>query len=195
MAGAAKEAATVPVAAFANDAETGHAQFSGVVIDAVGVPLPEVAVAMCASACWPTTTDNSGRFWYPSLPVERYVLDIRGESVGGRTLTSVVLPVDLTDGGGELPPVQLHDATALDWQGTATGAVRRPEPGPRRAGRSGRPATSPPAPAAPRRPQPSAAPGSRARRGRNTSLPRRMCATGPWRCGRCTRSGHGPGGR
>ena len=114
-----KEAATVPVAAFANDAETGHAQFSGVVIDAVGVPLPEVAVAMCASACWPTTTDNSGRFRYPSLPVERYVLDIRGESVGGRTLTSVVLPVDLTAGDGELPPVQLHDATALDWQGTA----------------------------------------------------------------------------
>ena len=113
------EAAAGPDAAFANDAETAHAPFSGVVIDTGGVPLPEVAVAMCASACWPTTTDDSGRFFYPSLPVERYVLDVRGESVAGRTLTSVVLPVELNAGGRELPPVQLHDATALDWQGTA----------------------------------------------------------------------------
>ena len=117
--GRGRSAAAGPDAAFPIDAATGHAPFSGVVIDAGGVPLPEVAVAMCASTCWPATTDDAGRFFYPSLPVERYVLDVRGESVGGRTLTSVVLPVELTDGGGELPPVQLHDATALDWEGTA----------------------------------------------------------------------------
>ena len=113
------EAAAGPDAAFASHAETGHAPFSGVVIDTGRVPLSDVAVAMCASACWPTTTDDSGRFFYPSLPVERYVLDVRGESVAGRTLTSVVLPVELPAGGGELAPVQLHDATALDWEGTA----------------------------------------------------------------------------
>ena len=114
-----KEAAVSPDALFADDPAAGHAPFSGVVIDAGGTPLAEVAVAMCASACWPTTTDESGRFSYPSLPVERYVLDVRGESVAGRTLTSVVLPVELPDGGRELPPLQLHDATAVTWQGTA----------------------------------------------------------------------------
>jgi len=97
----------------------GHAPFGGVVTDAGGAPLPEVSVAMCASACWPTTTDESGRFHYPSLPVERYVLDVRGGSVAGRTLTSVVLPVELTAAGRDLAPVRLHDATAIDWQGTA----------------------------------------------------------------------------
>ncbi|MDE0228688.1 MAG: carboxypeptidase-like regulatory domain-containing protein [Spirochaetaceae bacterium] len=86
--------------------------------DAGGAPLPDVSVAMCASACWPTTTDESGRFHYPSLPVERYVLDVRGGSVAGRTLTSVVLPVELTAAGRDLPPVQLHDATAIGWEGT-----------------------------------------------------------------------------
>ena len=114
-----KEAAVSPDALFANDHATGHAPFSGTVTDAAGVPLSEVAVAMCASACWPTTTDAAGQFFYPSLPVERYVLDVRGESVAGRVLTSVVLPVDLPAGGRELPPVQLHDATALHWQGAA----------------------------------------------------------------------------
>ncbi len=111
-------------AAFANgaasgNAAAGHAPFSGVVTDAGGAPLPEVSVAMCASACWPTTTDDSGRFFYPSLPVEHYVLDVRGGSVAGRTLTSVVLPVELTAAGRDLPPVQLHDATAIGWAGTA----------------------------------------------------------------------------
>ena len=111
-------------AAFANgvasgNAEVGHAPVSGVVTDAVGAPLPKVSVAMCGSACWPTTTDESGRFFYPSLPVERYVLDLRGESVAGRTLTSVVLPVELTADGRDLPPVRLHDATAIGWEGTA----------------------------------------------------------------------------
>ena len=113
------EPATGPDAAFASGAETGHAPFSGSVTDAAGAPLPEVAVAMCASACWPTTTDGSGRFHYPSLPIERYALDVRGESVTGRTLTSVVLPVEVVAGGAELAPVQLHDAAALDWEGTA----------------------------------------------------------------------------
>ena len=104
---------------FADQTTTGHAAFSGVVTDTGGEPLSEVAVAMCASACWPTTTDDSGRFSYPSLPIERYVLDVRGESVDGRTLTSMVLPVELTAGGRALPPLQLHDATALHWHGTA----------------------------------------------------------------------------
>ncbi|MDE0448840.1 MAG: carboxypeptidase-like regulatory domain-containing protein [Spirochaetaceae bacterium] len=99
-------------------AAAGHAPFGGVVTDAGGAPLPDVSVAMCASACWPTTTDESGRFHYPSLPVERYVLDVRGGSVAGRTLTSVVLPVELTAAGRDLPPVQLHDATAIGWEGT-----------------------------------------------------------------------------
>ena len=113
-----------PDAAFADSAASGnapagHAPFSGVVTDAGGAPLPEVSVAMCASACWPTTTDQSGRFFYPSLPVERYVLDVRGGSVAGRTLTSVVLPVELTASGRHLPPVQLHDAAAIGWEGTA----------------------------------------------------------------------------
>jgi len=114
------EPATAPDAAFASATGTGHAPFSGSVTDAAGAPLSEVAVAMCASACWPTTTDDSGRFHYPSLPVERYVLDVRGESFAGRRLTSVVLPVEvMAGGGGDLPPVQLHDAAALDWEGTA----------------------------------------------------------------------------
>ena len=118
------EPATGPDAAFADSTATGnaaagHAPFSGVVTDAGGAPLAEVAVAMCASACWPTTTDESGRFLYPSLPVERYVLDVRGGSVAGRTLTSIVLPVELTAAGRDLPPVRLHDATAVGWQGTA----------------------------------------------------------------------------
>ena len=118
------DAAHVPDAAFANDAAfentgTPRAPFSGVVTDAGGAPLPEVAVAMCASACWPTTTDAAGRFHFPALPVERYVLDVRGESVAGRTLTSVVLPVELPAGGRDLPPVRLHDAAAQDWEGTA----------------------------------------------------------------------------
>ena len=117
-------AAAGPDAAFASaaaagNAAAGHAPFSGTVTDAGGAPLPEVPVAMCASACWPTTTDEAGRFFYPALPVERYVLDVRGGSVAGRTLTSVVLPVELTAAGRDLPPVQLHDATAVGWEGTA----------------------------------------------------------------------------
>jgi hypothetical protein len=116
-------ATLVPDAVFTNDETTRHATFSGVVTDAGGAPLAEVAVAMCGSACWPTTTDESGRFSYPSLPVERYVLDVRGESVQGRTLTSVVLPVELPDGGRELPPLQLHDAMSLTWGGTAPVAL------------------------------------------------------------------------
>ena len=117
--GRGRKEAVSPESLFTNDQANGHAPFSGTVTDAGGAPLSEVAVAMCASACWPTTTDAAGQFSFPSLPIERYVLDVRGESVAGRVLTSVVLPVELPAGGRELPPVQLHDATALQWHGTA----------------------------------------------------------------------------
>lgn len=113
--------AAAPADAFAGGmTAAGNAQFSGVVTDAAGVPLADVAVAMCGSACWPAWTDQSGRFFYDSLPAEHYALDVRGASVAGRTLTSVVLPVTLAPGSQELAaPVQLHEAESVaGWQGT-----------------------------------------------------------------------------
>ena len=98
-----------------------RAQFSGVVLDPAGVPVPEVAVAMCASACWPARTDSSGRFVYDDLPVEQYALDVRGESIKERALTSVVFPVKLVAGVQELTaPVRLQEAVpASPWNETA----------------------------------------------------------------------------
>ncbi len=112
--------AAAPADAFAGGMAAGNAQFSGVVTDAAGAPLAAVAVAMCGSACWPAWTDQSGRFFYDSLPAEHYALDVRGASVAGRTLTSVVLPVTLVPGSQELAaPVQLHEAESVaGWPGT-----------------------------------------------------------------------------
>ena len=114
--------AAIPDGIFASgSAAQDGAQFGGVVNDADGVPLANVAVAMCGSACWPTWTDQSGRFFFPSLPAGRYALDVRGESVAGRTLTSVVLPVTLAPGSREFAAaVQLHEMQSVaGWQGTA----------------------------------------------------------------------------
>ena len=118
--------AAMPEEAFANASAYGSdgqagAQFSGVVTDAAGAPLAGVGVAMCGSACWPAWTDESGRFLYESLPVERYALDVRGESVAGRTLTSVVLPVALTAGSQTLgTPLRLHEAELVaGWHGNS----------------------------------------------------------------------------
>lgn len=95
-------------------------RFSGVVLDHAGAPLSGVAVAMCGSACWPARTDGNGRFIFEELPVERYALDVRGESVAERPLTSVVFPVELAAGVQELPaPVRLQDAVpATRWNDT-----------------------------------------------------------------------------
>ena len=116
--------AAMPEEAFANASAYGsdeQAQFSGVVTDTAGAPLAGVGVAMCGSACWPAWTDESGRFVYDSLPVERYALDVRGESVAGRTLTSVVLPVTLTAGSQTLgTPLRLHEAESVaEWRGNS----------------------------------------------------------------------------
>jgi len=109
-----------PAAAFAQPAGEERARFRGLVVDAVGMPLADVYVAMCASACWPARTDAEGRFVYEELPVERYALDVRGDTVAERTLTSVVFPVELVAGDQELDtPVQLHEAVSVPaWDGT-----------------------------------------------------------------------------
>ena len=110
-----------PAAAFDSQAGAEQARFGGLVVDAGGAPLAGVAVAMCASACWPARTDGQGRFSYEGLPVERYALDVRGGSVAGRTLTSVVFAVELAAGGQELPaPVRLQEAVSVPgWDGAA----------------------------------------------------------------------------
>ena len=109
-----------PAAAFAQPAGEESAGFGGRVVDALGMPLANVYVAMCASACWPARTDAEGRFFYEDLPVERYALDVRGDAVAERTLTSVVFPVELVAGDQELPtPIQLQEAvSAPAWDGT-----------------------------------------------------------------------------
>ena len=109
-----------PANAFAPPAGQERARFSGMVVDGAGLPVPNVGVAMCASACWPAWTDADGRFVYEELPVERYALDVRGDSVTERTLTSVVFPVELVAGSQELPvPIQLQEAVSVPaWDGT-----------------------------------------------------------------------------
>ena len=109
-----------PANAFAPPAGQERARFSGMVVDGAGLPVPNVGVAMCGSACWPAWTDADGRFVYEELPVERYALDVRGDSVTERTLTSVVFPVELVAGSQELPvPIQLQEAVSVPaWDGT-----------------------------------------------------------------------------
>ena len=108
-----------PAAAFAVPAGGEQARFGGTVVDAGGTPLANVAVAMCASACWPARTDGRGRFAYEQLPVERYALDVRGDSVAERALTSVVFAVELAAGDQELTePIQLQEAVSVpEWDG------------------------------------------------------------------------------
>lgn len=108
-----------PAAAFARPAGGEQAQFGGTVVDAGGAPLANVAVVMCASACWPARTDDRGRFAYEQLPVERYALDVRGDSVAARALTSVVFAVELAAGDQELAvPIQLQEAVSVpEWDG------------------------------------------------------------------------------
>lgn len=108
-----------PAAAFAVPAGGEQARFGGTVVDAGGAPLANVAVAMCASACWPARTDGRGRFAYEQLPVERYALDVRGDSVAERALTSVVFAVELAAGDQELAePIQLQEAVSVpEWDG------------------------------------------------------------------------------
>lgn len=108
-----------PAAAFAQPAGAASARFAGLVVDAVGMPIADVYVAMCASACWPARTDADGRFRYEELPVERYALDVRGDTVTERALTSVVFPVELVAGDQELgAPIQLQDAVTVPaWDG------------------------------------------------------------------------------
>ena len=108
-----------PATAFAQPAGEASARFSGLVVDAVGMPIADVYVAMCASACWPARTGADGRFLYEELPVERYALDVRGDTVTERALTSVVFPVELVAGDQELgAPIQLQDAVSVPaWDG------------------------------------------------------------------------------
>ena len=108
-----------PATAFAAPPGQESARFGGLVVDAGGAPLADVPVAMCASACWPAWTDAEGRFAYEALPVERYALDVRGDSVTERTLTSVVFPVDLAAGDQELTvPIRLQEAVSVPgWDG------------------------------------------------------------------------------
>lgn len=108
-----------PASAFALPAGGEQARFGGTVVDAGGAPLANVAVAMCASACWPARTDGRGRFAYEQLPVERYALDVRGDSVAERALTSVVFAVELAAGDQELTePIQLQEAVSVpEWDG------------------------------------------------------------------------------
>ncbi len=117
----AAAAEQAPAAAFDAPAAAEQAGFAGVVVDAGGAPLADVAVAMCASACWPTRTDANGRFSYEGLPVERYALDVRGGTVAERSLTSVVFPVELAAGDQELPaPIELQEAASVpEWDGAA----------------------------------------------------------------------------
>ena len=112
-----KDAAT---AAFALPQGQETARFSGLVVDAVGLPIANVGVAMCGSACWPAWTDADGRFVYEELPVARYALDVRGDAVAERRLTSVVFPVELVAGSQELPaPIRLQEAVSVPaWDGT-----------------------------------------------------------------------------
>ena len=109
-----------PAAAFAQPAGGQTARFGGLVVDAGGIPVADVYVAMCASACWPARTDAEGRFAYEELPVERYALDVRGDTVAERALTSVVFPVQLVAGDQELAtPIQLQEAVSVPaWDGT-----------------------------------------------------------------------------
>ena len=109
-----------PAAAFTQSPGEESARFGGKVVDAVGMPLANVYVAMCASACWPARTDAAGRFVYEELPVERYALDVRGDTVAERTLTSVVFPVELVAGDQELgTPIQLQEAVSVPaWDGS-----------------------------------------------------------------------------
>lgn len=108
-----------PAAAFAQPAGGDQARFAGTVVDGGGAPLANVAVAMCASACWPARTDGQGRFAYEQLPVERYALDVRGDSVAERALTSVVFAVELAAGDQELAvPIRLQEAVSVpEWDG------------------------------------------------------------------------------
>ena len=108
-----------PAAAFAQPAGEASARFAGLVVDAAGMPIADVYVAMCASACWPARTDSDGRFLYEELPVERYALDVRGDTVTERSLTSVVFPVELVAGVQELAvPIQLQEAVSVPaWDG------------------------------------------------------------------------------
>ena len=108
-----------PAAAFAQPAGEASARFAGLVVDAAGMPIADVYVAMCASACWPARTDAEGRFLYEELPVERYALDVRGDTVTERALTSVVFPVALVAGDQELgAPIQLQEAVSVPaWDG------------------------------------------------------------------------------
>ena len=108
-----------PAAAFAPPAGEASARFAGLVVDAAGIPIADVYVAMCASACWPARTDADGRFLYEGLPVERYALDVRGETITERALTSVVFPVNLVAGHQELSaPIQLQEAVSVSaWDG------------------------------------------------------------------------------
>ena len=108
-----------PATAFAQPTGEASARFSGLVVDAAGMPIADVYVAMCASACWPARTDAHGRFQYEELPVERYALDVRGDTVTERALTSVVFPVKLVAGAQELgAPIQLQEAVSVPaWDG------------------------------------------------------------------------------
>ena len=108
-----------PATAFEQPTGESSARFAGLVVDAAGIPIADVYVAMCASACWPARTDADGRFLYEELPVERYALDVRGDTVAERALTSVVFPVELVAGDQELgAPIQLQDAESVPaWDG------------------------------------------------------------------------------
>ena len=108
-----------PAAAFAQPTAEASARFAGLVVDAAGMPIADVYVAMCASACWPARTDADGRFLYEELPVEQYALDVRGETVTERALTSVVFPVKLEAGDQDLgAPIQLQEAVSVPaWDG------------------------------------------------------------------------------
>lgn len=108
-----------PAAAFAQPTAEASARFAGLIVDAAGMPIADVYVAMCASACWPARTDADGRFLYEELPVEQYALDVRGETVTERALTSVVFPVKLEAGDQDLgAPIQLQEAVSVPaWDG------------------------------------------------------------------------------
>lgn len=108
-----------PAAAFAQPTGGASARFAGLVVDGAGMPIADVYVAMCASACWPARTDAHGRFLYEELPVERYALDVRGDTVTERALTSVVFPVKLVAGAQELGvPIQLQEVVSVPaWDG------------------------------------------------------------------------------
>ncbi len=95
------------------------ATVSGRVVDAAGAPLANVPVSMCATACWPTTTDRDGQFHFADLPVEPYAVDIRGDRLAGRLLLSTIFPWDVVAGTQSLAaPVTLHEPLMPDgWDG------------------------------------------------------------------------------